>query len=34
MPDRVVSVSIRPEGAVANLASGDSMLVANIKEVL
>ena len=34
MPDRVVSVSIKPEGAVANLASGDSMLVANIKEVL
>jgi flagellar basal-body rod modification protein FlgD len=33
-PDRVVSVSIRPEGATANLASGDSIPVSQIKEVL
>ncbi|MCP5181154.1 MAG: flagellar hook assembly protein FlgD [Pseudomonadales bacterium] len=34
MPDRVVSVSIKPEGAVANLAGGDSVPVAAIKEIL
>lgn len=33
-PDRVVSVSIKPEGATANLASGESIAVAQIKEIL
>lgn len=33
MPDRVVSVSIKPEGTVANLASGDSIPVSQIREI-
>jgi len=33
-PDRVVSVSIKPEGATANLASGESIPVSQIKEIL
>ena len=33
-PDRVVSVSIKAEGATANLASGESVPVAQIKEIL
>lgn len=33
-PDRVVSVSIKPEGATANLASGESIPVMQIKEIL
>ncbi len=33
LPDQVVSVSILPEGAIANLASGVTVPVAQIKEI-
>ena len=33
LPDRVLSVSIQPEGAIANLASGTSLPLAQVREI-